>query len=86
MWTVQFWKDALERAGKSAAQALLLLWAGDGVFDLFNVPDWKAVAGIAGGAAVLSLLTSVATGLSIGQGTASAVDEVVYTGRHAARE
>jgi hypothetical protein len=60
MWTKSFWKQAAERATKSAAQALVLLWAGDGVFNSFTVNAGEA-AGIALGAAALSVLTSIVT-------------------------
>ncbi len=64
MWTKGFWKQAAERAVKSAAQALLGMWALDG----FNVlhADWRLAAGVAGGACVLSALTSIVTS-GIGQ-------------------
>lgn len=78
MWTVQWVKDAGERCAKSVAQALILLLLGDGAFDVFEVPDWKAVAGIALGAAVLSLLTSVLSLPISNRGTASLVSEVKY--------
>lgn len=58
MWTKKFWKAAAERAAKSAAQALLLLWAADGAFNVLDV-DYAPAFGISVGAAVLSLLTSV---------------------------
>lgn len=59
MWTKNFWKQAVERAVKSAAQSLLGLWALDG----FNVlhADFELGVGVAGGAAVLSVLTSIVT-------------------------
>jgi hypothetical protein len=59
MWTKNFWKQAAERAVKSAAQALLGLWTLDG----FNVlqADLPVAGGVALGAAVLSVLTSVAS-------------------------
>jgi hypothetical protein len=58
MFTVHFWKSTAERAVKSAAQALVGVWAVDGVFNLWSVEPGQA-AGIAAGAAVLSLLTSI---------------------------
>jgi len=58
MLSASFWKQAAERAAKSAAQALLGLWALDGGFNVINV-DLPLAAGVAGGAAVLSLLTSI---------------------------
>lgn len=57
MFTSKFWKASAERATKSAAQALIGLWALDG----FNAleADYGLAAGIALGAAVLSVLTSL---------------------------
>lgn len=59
MFTKSFWKQAAERAVKSAAQALIGMWTLDG----FNVlhADLPLAGGVAGGAAVLSLLTSLVT-------------------------
>jgi hypothetical protein len=57
VFTRIFWTQALERAAKSAAQALVGMWTLDR-FDVLHA-DWPLAAGIAGGAAVLSLLTSV---------------------------
>ncbi|BAL85453.1 hypothetical protein AMIS_2330 [Actinoplanes missouriensis 431] len=57
MFKKVFWLATGERAVKSSAQALLLLWGGD-AFNLFDV-DPLGAAGIAGGAAVLSVLTSI---------------------------
>lgn len=58
MFTVKFWKAAAERAFKSAAQALLVYWGGDTVFNAWGA-DWGVAGGIASGAVVLSLLTSI---------------------------
>lgn len=58
MFTGKFWKAAAERAVKSSAQALVGLWVVDGVFNLWTV-DAAAAGGVAAGAAVLSLLTSI---------------------------
>ena len=59
MRTRLFWTEAAERAAKSAAQALLGLWPLDG-FNLLDV-DARLAGGIAAGAAVLSVLTSLAS-------------------------
>jgi hypothetical protein len=65
MFTATFWKQTAERAAKSAAQALLLAWTGDGVFNAWTI-DPKLAAGVAAGAALLSVLTSLVTA-GIGQ-------------------
>jgi hypothetical protein len=72
MWTRVFWKDTVERAIKTAAQvfATVLIAAGTGLLDT----DWKAALSAAGMAAVLSLLTSVASEVVTPNGTASLVD------------
>jgi len=62
MFTVKFWKDAGERAIRTAAQALLALWATDvsGVLEV----DWVQAGSVAGLAALTSVLMSiVATGV-----------------------
>jgi hypothetical protein len=60
MFTVTFWRQAVERAVKSAAQALLGLWVGAQAFNAWDV-DWKKAAGVALGGAILSVLTSLAS-------------------------
>lgn len=60
MRTRLFWRETAERAVKSAAQSLLLLWAGDSAFNLVDA-DPLLAGGIAAGAAVLSILTSIAS-------------------------
>ncbi len=58
MYTITFWKDASERAIRTAAQALLALWATDisGVLEV----DWTQAGSVAALAAVTSVLMSVA--------------------------
>lgn len=69
MTTAKFWRQTLERAIKSAAQALLLMWGAD-TLDVLSV-DWPAAAGIAAGAAVLSVLTSIVSAPAGEPGTPS---------------
>lgn len=74
MWTTAFWRGAAERAAKSAAQALLLLWVGDGAFDVWTV-DWRLAGGVAAGAVLLSLLTSATSAGTGPAGSPSLVDD-----------
>lgn len=68
MYTVTFWKDALERALKTAAQVVL----GFGIADvaIFDV-DWGNALAVAATGAVLSLLTSFVSAPVGDKGTAS---------------
>jgi r1t holin len=57
MLTATWWRDALERAVRTAAQALVAI-LGTGATDVLDV-DWPAALSAAGLAALASLLTSV---------------------------
>ena len=57
MFTVKFWKDAAERAIRTAAQALLALWATD-VAGVLAV-DWVQAGSVAALAALTSILMSI---------------------------
>lgn len=59
IWTASFWRQAAERAVKTAAQAGLAFFVvGEtGVLDV----DWTVAGSIAGAAAVASVLTSLAS-------------------------
>ena len=71
MYTVAFWKDAFERALKTAVQVVIGFFvAGISIFDV----DWGDAFAVAAAAAVLSLLTSVASAPVNDKGTASLVD------------
>jgi len=55
-----FWRQAFERAIKTAAQAAAGLFVADQPFDIVQANGLRAL-GVAAGGAVLSLLTSIAT-------------------------
>ena len=61
MWTWLFWKSALERAIKTFAQVLIGALSGTAL-GLADVP-WGPALSVAALAAVLSLLTSLVSGL-----------------------
>lgn len=83
VWSALFWREVAERAGKSAAQALVGLWALDG----FNAvhADYGLAVGVAGGAALLSVLTSIVSAPYGPSGSPSLVAEQDGgSGRHRA--
>ena len=57
LFTMLFWKEATERAVKTAAQTFLALDAGE-TLNLLTI-DWLNMFGVAGGAALLSYATSI---------------------------
>lgn len=62
MTNLAFWKDAAERAVRTAAQALLSIWlVGDVAFSFYDI-DWGQALGVAVGAALISILMSIAGG------------------------
>lgn len=72
MFSWEFWKQSLERAVKSAAQAVVLgLGLAEGL-DLFTL-DWALVGGLALGGAFLSVLTSIISAPFGENGSPSAV-------------
>lgn len=54
-----FWKDVAERCVKTFAQTLVAL-LGAGAIDILNI-DWKARVSVSAGAALVSVLTSIAS-------------------------
>lgn len=70
MLTKAFWIGAADRAVKSFAQALLLLWGADAGFNVLDV-NVPVAFGLAGGAAVLSLLTSIVSAPAGDRGSTS---------------
>lgn len=73
MWTGKFWKDAAERALKSAAQGALLYFGGDQIFDAWHA-NWAGIGAVAASAAVLSVLTSLVSAKVGDSSSASMVD------------
>jgi hypothetical protein len=71
VFNAQFWKDTAERAVKTFAQALAAVFGAEGL-GLLNAP-WGTALSTAGMAAVLSVLTSVASASAGTPGTASLV-------------
>jgi hypothetical protein len=62
MWELSFWKKTVERAIRTAAQALLALW-GTQVSGVLDV-DWMQAGSVAALAALTSVLMSIiATGV-----------------------
>ncbi len=71
MYTITFWKDAAERAIRTAAQALLALWATD-VSGVLAV-DWVQAGSVSALAALMSVLMSVAATGTGSQDSASSL-------------
>ena len=79
MYTATFWKDAAARAVKTFAQALIATLGVSLTPATAPGVNWGAVLAAAGIAALLSVLTSLASGVH-GDQTASLV---AGTGKHA---
>ena len=73
VYTAQFWKDATERAIKTFAQFVIVLFTAD-AFDLFSL-DWQQTGGAALAALVVSYATSIVSAQIGDKGTASLVEE-----------
>lgn len=70
MLTAAFWTGTIDRAVKSFAQALLLLWGASEGFNVLQI-DVGPAFGVAAGAAVLSLLTSIVSAPAGDKGSTS---------------
>lgn len=75
MFTVPFWKAAAERAVKTFAQTLVVL-LGAGRVDVLAI-DWPQALSLAAGAAVVSVLTSIASDAVTAQDGPSLTDAEV---------
>lgn len=58
MFTRAYWQDLADRALRTAAQTLVAAWAG-GQVNLLDI-DWAQSLGLAGGAALVSVVSSIA--------------------------
>jgi hypothetical protein len=73
IWSINFWKDAAERAIKTAAQTAIVAWGvGDQLLNLFTA-DLVLIGQFAVSGAVLSVLTSIASAPFSDRGTPSLV-------------
>ncbi len=73
MFTWRFWRETIERAIKSGAQAVILALGASEGLDLFEM-DLLLLLGAAGAGALLSVLTSLTT-VGVGaSGSPSAID------------
>ena len=82
MLTVAFWKAAAERAVKTAAQTLILL-IGAGTVGITAL-NWPELLGLTGTAALLSVLTSLASGAADGNPSATNAEVTPLSGKHSA--
>lgn len=80
LFTLLFWRVALERVLKTVAQAAgaLLVANGTGLLET----DWASALSVAGMAGVISLLTSVGFDVATGGTGPSLVGEEQYVGEH----
>lgn len=66
IWTGPFWKAAVERAIKTVAQAAVALLTANAT-GLTEI-DWIQLASVSGLAGLVSVLTSIASGVATGGG------------------
>lgn len=78
MWTTDFWRDALERAIKTAAQSAILGGGFTSVTANALLFDWVALGGFAAGGFVLSALSSVGSYVFTGTASALSPDDSEY--------
>lgn len=68
MWSWKWWRDVGERALRTFAQAFVAaIVIGENGVDLLAI-DWAQSASLAGGAALVSVLTSIGTHTVTGNG------------------
>lgn len=68
LYTAAFWRAASERAIKTAAQSAILSIGATSVAVNALAIDWAQLGGFAAGGFVLSILTSIASGIASGGG------------------
>jgi hypothetical protein len=72
MFTTAFWLGVLDRCVKSTATTALLLLVGNGPLNVLHT-DWQSILGLTGGAAVVSVLTSLGSTPFGDRGTTSMI-------------
>ena len=77
IYTAAFWKAAAERAVKTAAQSAILAVGADSFAANALTFDWVQMGGFALGGLVLSILTSVASGITTGGGPSATNSETL---------
>lgn len=83
MLSAAYWAQVIERAGKSAAQALLIVW-GSAEINVLAV-NWTTALGVALSAALVSVLTSLAS-LPFGPSNSPSLVAPPLTGKHEVKE
>lgn len=84
MWTLAFWRAAAERGVKTFAQtaAAMIVAAGTGLLDA----DWVQLLSVAGMAALVSILTSVGSGVATGSPSLGGGEVLTAAPKHALPE
>lgn len=77
MFTLLFWKAAIERALKAASNVVITsLVVGDKILNVFDV-DWGTAAGVFVGGFIVSVLMSIASDAATGDGPSLTKAEIV---------
>jgi hypothetical protein len=82
VWCRDYWRATAERAVRAFASTLVSTWVvAGGVLDIRGV-DWGSSLGVAGGAALISVLLSVVAGAGVGPaGSPSFVSDPAAAGK-----
>ncbi|GAC59351.1 holin [Gordonia sihwensis] len=81
MWTARFWREALERAAKTAVQSLAAIAVSASTAATMSGGDWVLALKTAGFAAVFSVATSLVSS-GVGDPNTPAALPAAPSGRH----